>query len=108
MLLRRRDDLAMVMRELGGELFATRGNVDNWFNQDYHAAEFETVLDWAKATSKALEMKKHPNQIVVNPLTGQWYLVLEWSPEGSAVNKIEITEEMRKVKAQMEFEWELL
>jgi hypothetical protein len=30
-ILRRRDDLAMVMRELGDELFATRGNVDDYF-----------------------------------------------------------------------------
>jgi hypothetical protein len=32
MLLRRRDDLAMVMRELGGELFATEGDVDRLFD----------------------------------------------------------------------------
>ena len=33
MLLRRRGDLDLVMAQLGGELFATRGNVDNFFGE---------------------------------------------------------------------------
>jgi hypothetical protein len=32
-ILRRRDDLAMVMRELGGSLFAVEGEVDRWFEE---------------------------------------------------------------------------
>ena len=33
MILRRRDDLARVMRELGGQLFATEGQVDRYFGR---------------------------------------------------------------------------
>lgn len=34
MILRRRDDLARVMRELGGQLFARKGNVDKYFEPE--------------------------------------------------------------------------
>lgn len=33
MILRRRGDLDLVMAQLGGELFATRGNVENFFGE---------------------------------------------------------------------------
>lgn len=53
-------------------------------------------------------MSKPNNVIRVSQLTGRWYFILSWRPDGSARRKIDITEEMERVKREMQFEWDLL
>jgi hypothetical protein len=40
-ILRRRDDYARVLRELGGQLFARKGNVDSYFNLNHCGDKLE-------------------------------------------------------------------